>query len=108
VAEQEVEDLTQRAESATSEAERQALEGAREARQLELGHYDKVTTTIAHIDSGVRQAEAALSEMKARLAVSSGSEKALSAGDEELRDTVGRLKSLSVSYAEAEQTLNSL
>lgn len=108
LAENEVSRLEEMEQSAATDSEKAALASAREARKLELTHYVEVEDAIKRIDGGIRQAEAALSEMKTRLAVAAGSEKAELAGDDELRETIGRLKSLSVSYDEAEQTLRGL
>lgn len=107
VAESEIEDLTRKEAEATTDIERHAFASAREARNLELRQYEEVATTLTHIDANIRQAQAALSEMKTRLSVSAGNEKAITADDEELRATVARMKSLSVSYEEAEQALKS-
>ncbi|MEZ0325197.1 MAG: hypothetical protein ACAH95_04775 [Fimbriimonas sp.] len=82
------------------------LLSAVEARKMELSHYAVVEETIAKIDSSVAQAEAALSEMKARLSTKASGEKAMSATDDaELRDTISRMKTLSISYDEAEQLI---
>jgi hypothetical protein len=87
-------------------ATKESLQGALEARKLELSHYDEVDKAVAGIDSGVKQAQAALSEMKARLSVKASNEKAaLATDDDELRETIGRMKTLSISYDEAEQLL---
>lgn len=89
-------------EIAGSELERQALEAAVAARKLEGDHYGKVQEAIDRIDSNVKQAEATLAEMKARLlaAAAQGAE-----NDDELRDTLSRLRSLDKSLDEAEQLL---
>ncbi len=91
---------------AADEVTKPALEGALEARRMELGHYSVVEQTISKIDSGVTQAQAALAEMKARLSVKASGEKALAATeDDDLRETIGRMRSLSISYDEAEELL---
>ncbi|AIE83866.1 hypothetical protein [Fimbriimonas ginsengisoli] len=105
-AEREVASLDERMSAATSEEEKSSLAGAAEARKLEVSHYSTVEEALTRIDAGVRQAEAALSEMKARLTVGASGERAAAAGqDDELRATIGRLKALSVTYDEAEQVL---
>lgn len=103
--ERDAKELEEKAIGAATEEEREALEAALAARKLELQHYTTVESAIARIDGGIRQAEAALSEMRARLAVSATQDKAELAQGDELRETVGRLKSLSLSYEEAEQML---
>jgi hypothetical protein len=98
--------LLAKAEAEQDPSVKATLLSAVEARKLELSHYTVVEETIAKIDSSVHQAEAALSEMKARLSTKASGEKALSATDDtELRDTISRMKTLSISYDEAEQLL---
>lgn len=102
----EADKLLAKAEAEQDPTVKATLLSAVEARRLELSHYTVVEETIAKIDSSVHQAEAALSEMKARLSTKASGEKALSATDDtELRDTISRLKTLSISYDEAEQLL---
>ncbi len=102
----ETEKLLAKAEAEQDPSVKATLLSAVEARKMEQSHYTVVEDTIAKIDSSVAQAEAALSEMKARLATKASGEKALSATDnEELRDTISRMKTLSISYDEAEQLL---
>jgi hypothetical protein len=103
----EIQKLDSQVAAATNESEKAALQGAKEARQMELAHYTRAREALERIDGGVRQAVAVLSEMKTRLAVGSGSEKLEAAGEDDLRETIGRLKTLSVSYDEAEQALRS-
>ncbi len=83
--------------------ERTSLEAAIAARTSEISHYDEIGTHVKRIELGVHQAEAALAEMKARLSLSVSSDKAeLDTGDD-LRETLGRLKTLSKSYDEVDQ-----
>jgi hypothetical protein len=83
------------------ELERAGLNSVIDARAAELKHFDHVQTRINRVEVSVIQAEAALAEMKARLAVS------VSAGQEEadpsadLREAITRLKTLSDSYQES-------
>ncbi|MGV3616423.1 MAG: hypothetical protein ACO1SV_13925 [Fimbriimonas sp.] len=103
---QQITELDEKASVALTDAEREALAGAAEARRLELSHYGTVEQALARIDGGVRQAEAALSEIRARLAVAASGEKAAQAEQsDDLRETVSRLKALSLSVDEAEQML---
>jgi hypothetical protein len=102
----EADKLLAKAEAEEDPTVKATLLSAVEARRLELSHYTVVETTIAKIDSSVHQAEAALSEMKARLSTKASGEKAMNATDDtELRDAISRMKSLSISYDEAEQLL---
>lgn len=89
---------------ATSEPERQALEQALEARKIESAHYGSAEQALQRIDASLRQAEAALSEMKARLATSALPSAEAESSDE-LEATIGRLKSLGTSLEEAEEWL---
>lgn len=101
-----LEKLQHQVAEATTEAEKRSLLSAIQARELEIGHYQRVDETIGRIDSGVRQAEAALSEMKARLAVGAGGEAAArSSSVDDLRDTMSRLKALTLSVDEVEDVL---
>lgn len=103
----EIEDLDRQVAEAASDEEKQAYRNAQEAYQRQITHFSKAEEALARIDVSVKAAEAVLAEMKTRLAVASSSEKAELAGDEDLRETIGRMKTLSVSYDEAEQTLRS-
>lgn len=105
-AEVEIARLTERHAAATSEDEKASLASALEARTLELDHYTDAQVAMDRIDSGVRQAEAALSEMKARLEVGVTSQQAQVAEPlDDIRDTIGRMKAISVSYEEADEVL---
>lgn len=102
---QQAEELQARA-TAAPEGEKDVLLSALQAKQIELDHYRSVDALIAKIDAGTAQAKAALSEMKVRLGVRAANEKTeVLTDDDDLRDTIGRLKSLSVSYDEAEHML---
>ena len=104
----EAEQLRTKAESAETPEAKLTILSALEAKRMEIAHYQTVDDVIVKIDAGTNQAKSALSEMKARLAVKAASEKTSAATeDEDLRDTIGRLKALSVSYDEAEELLQS-
>lgn len=90
--------------AAQSEPEREALQSALAARQLEAQHYEQIRAAVDRIDVGLKQAEAALAEMKARLAASAA-EGRDEAANSELRDTLGRLKTLDASLDEAQDLL---
>ncbi|MFZ4509238.1 MAG: hypothetical protein ACOYON_16240 [Fimbriimonas sp.] len=94
-------------EQAASLAERQALQSALDASRLEASQLVGLDDQIAQIDAFVRQAEAALSELRTRLNVALASQAMGQGGDDSLRDTIGRLKSLSSSVEETEKFLNS-
>lgn len=103
-AERDIQRLETQASSAT-EVEREALSSASEARKTELGHYTIIEENVAKIDAGLRLAQAALAEIKARLNVGASGEKLAENGGEELRESLARLKSISLSYDEAQQLL---
>jgi hypothetical protein len=97
--------IAEQMEQATSEQERDSLNTALEARSLEQQHYQELEATIGRVDAGLRQAEAALSEMRARLAVAAKDTLEVSETDDELRESMSRLKALSTSFDEAEEML---
>jgi hypothetical protein len=106
LAQLEAERLKEKAAAAASAEDKVTILSALEAKQLEMTHYAEVEKVISKIDSGTAQAQAALSEMKARLSVKSASERSEGAAEEsDLRENISRLKSLSVSYDEAEELL---
>jgi len=91
--------------AATSDAERAPLVNALEAKRLEAQHYAEIDATIAKIDLGVRQAEAALAEMKARLSAEATAGRAAQLPEDDLRETIGRMKAISLSVDEAQELL---
>jgi len=104
-AKKEIESLEAKLATATNAPERESLQSALDARQAELTHYDTIRQATAQIDGGLRQAEAALAEMKARMAGSVGTEKLQSTSGDDLRESISRMKALSLSYDEAEELL---
>jgi hypothetical protein len=103
-AEKEIGDATMKLEFA-GEDERRSLQSAIETRKTELAHYDQIGGHLKRIEVGVNQAEAILAEIKAKLSLSvSQDQQALSPGDD-LRESLGRMRSLSESYEEAERFL---
>jgi hypothetical protein len=85
--------------------EREALEVALQAKKLEVGHYVEIERMLTQIDGGIKQAEAALGEMKARLAVSVTNDKAAEVPEEDIRETIGRMRAITLSVDEAEEIL---
>lgn len=102
VAELEIKRLNEKIANSTSQEELDALKSALSAHQSEYNHYEQVTTSMATIDNKLREAQAALSELKARIAVGAADTSAAQAGEDELGEIMGRLKSLSASFDEAE------
>lgn len=99
----EIEKLQEQIAVSLSEEEKDSLELALEARKIELTHYDKAQKALEQIDVYVREAEAALAELKARL--TAGLSVDAADDSEELRETLGRLKSIGASFDEAEAFL---
>lgn len=103
-AQKSAEDLEARLATAASEDERTSLQSALDARKQELGHYSTLEQGIAKIESSVKQAEAAMAEMRAKL-ISSGAAGLAQQGSDPLRETVGRMRALSTSLTEAQEML---
>lgn len=101
-AERELRNLEEDLAAAKTEAEKSALASALEARRLEAAHYSEADQALERIEAGLRQAQAALSEMKARLATVSVGDTGASS---ELEETLGRLRTLGTSLDEAEEWL---
>lgn len=104
VAEKEIGEARMRHEFAKGQ-EKASLEAAIAARTEELKHYDQIERAVKHIELGVTQSEAVLAEMRARLALSASKEDASPEVESELREALGRIKTLSVTYEEADQLL---
>jgi len=97
--------LERKLNSVTSESERVAISGALDAKRLELSHYGELNDLIATIDANTLRAEAALSELKARLSVGLGRDHSEGNPADELRDTLSQLRGLSLSVDEAKSLL---
>lgn len=85
--------------------ERDALESAITARQKELATYDLAMSKASEIESKLKAAEAALSELKATLAagvLGSGHD---DSGQDELNEIMGRIKVLGQSFEESQEYL---
>jgi hypothetical protein len=89
-----------------SEEERKSLQSAIDARTQELAHYVEIEAHVRQIEAGVNQAEAMLAEMKAKLSMSLSQDRAALGNSEDLRESLGRMRSLSDSYTEAEQLVS--
>lgn len=93
--------LQQQHAVAKSDAERLALERAIETKQEEQAQYEEIDAEIARIDASVRTAEAAIGELRARLALAHSQDRAGGSQADELREAIARTKALSVSIDEA-------
>lgn len=101
-AERDVEELRSRI-GETENDERTALQSALDARILELEHYNRARAALQTIDRNLSQAEAALGEMRARLAVAAAGGTDGTGPDAELRESLERMKALQASFVEAEE-----
>lgn len=104
-AEIELKSLEGKLNRAGTEAERIALQRAVEAKRDEIARYADVADAMAGVDGKLAEAQAALSELKARIAVGAAGARTQGLEQDELTDMVGRLKSLSKSFDEAETSL---
>lgn len=101
--EMEMAKLEMKLSGAATPEERQALQSAVDAHRSEVAQYATVEASIGQIDSRLRQAEAALSELNARFAVGIAGAQADGSQASELGEIVSRLESLGKSFDEAEQ-----
>jgi hypothetical protein len=97
--------LERQLEAAASDAERASLTSALEAHREEVAQYARLERAIVEAESRLRQAEAALRELKSRLEVGAASAASGALMEDELGDVVGRLRSLGKSFDEAEGML---
>lgn len=104
-ADAEIRALEAKLASAASDGERMALQSAIDARRLEAAHFAKMREALQTAEGGLAQAEAALSEIKARLSVAVTDDALSDSSSEDLRETLGRLKALSKGFEEAEMFL---
>ena len=104
-AENDIVDLENRVETAATDQERETLQHGIEARKLEVERYAALDLQLSEIHAGLRQAEAALAEVKARLILVASKPEEVQAGDAELRERLGRLHALSDSLGESDALL---
>lgn len=101
-ASRESEELRASLDTATAD-ESPTLESALQSRERESAYYAKLRKSLDRIESTLKQAEAALAEMKAKLAVSAAIPAETEDTDNNLREGMDRLRALGVSFDEAEQ-----
>jgi len=101
----EITSLERRLADSKSEGERTALQSALDARRLEATHFVKMEDVLATVEGDLVQAQAALSEIKARLSVAAAEERVGEAAGEDLREALGRVRALSKGFEEAEAFL---
>ncbi len=97
--------LEKKQEAAVTDGERASIQTAIDAHASEVAHYGEVEEAIRKIDAKVTQAQASLSELKARIAVGAAGARTDGVDQEALNDMVIRLKSLTASFDEAESLL---
>lgn len=100
----EIASLESQIDDATTDEERETLQLALDARRLELSHYGEIEEIVERVDGSITQAQAALSEMKARIAVAAAGERG-SESSSEIEDTITRLRSLTKSFDEVEELM---
>ena len=101
-ASRESEELRSSLETANAD-ETATLESALQSRERESAYYAKLRKSLERIDATLKQAEAGLAEMKAKLAVSAAVPVETDETDNNLREGMDRLRALGVSFDEAEQ-----
>lgn len=82
--------------------EQASLQSALEAHRAELSHYEPVQNHLESIDNYLREAQAGLAELKARIAVGAAEARMAGAEEGDIGEIMGRLRSLSASFDEAE------
>lgn len=92
--------------SAKSDDERKALEATSAARETEISHYAEIEAVISKIDTDLRQAEAALAEMKARLSLFATEGARAESSSDQLRESLLRVRAVTLSVDEAEELIN--
>lgn len=101
--EQTPEKLRAEAESAASDAEKASLESAASAYEMRSGQAEMAKKALDRIDAGIEEAEAALGLMKSKLNAAALGTEDQAHYDEEFRESIMRLRSLSTSLAEAQE-----
>ena len=104
-AERELARLRKRAKSSSSEAESQSLRSAVEARETEIERYKTVDAAMLRLVGNLHEAEAALSEIRARLASGAVGAQTDGLDTDDLAGMVSRLRTLSTSFDEAEEMM---
>jgi len=104
-AESDILDLQNRVLTAASDEERDTLQRSIDARKLEVERYSALDRRLSEIQAHLRQAEAALAEVKSRLVLVASSPEPVEGDDQELRDRLGRLHALSDSLGESDALL---
>jgi len=101
----EVAKLEEKAKNAETDQVRDSLNAAIEARNEEISHYAVAETALKNIDSRLQQAEAALAELKGRLATGAAQARTTELDEDDLTGMVDRLRTLSASFTEAESMI---
>jgi hypothetical protein len=87
--------------------EKTTLESALAARHLEVQHYAQAEEVISRIDADLKQAEAALSEIKTRLSLLGSQDRAKAEGAaDDFREALTRVRAIGESFEETQQLLN--
>lgn len=92
-------------ERSANDAERESLSGAIDATNKEIQQYSELDSALERIDIHLRDAEASMREIKTRISIGAAGDR-MEAGEEgDMRELVGRLRSLGSSIQEAEEML---
>jgi hypothetical protein len=102
-AKRELEALERRLTASGDASQRESLALAVQARQEEVEHYERLIRTIEGAKQRLKDAEAALSAIKAQLAAAAVGGSTDGLDTEDLGGMVGRLKSLSASIEEVDE-----
>jgi DNA repair ATPase RecN len=104
-AESDILDLQNQLQTAASDDERETLQHSIDARKLEVERYAALDQRLSEIHAGLRQAEAALAEVKSKLVLVASNPEQIEDGDQELRERLSRLHALSDSLGESDALL---
>lgn len=89
-------------EAATSDGERESLQAALEAREQELDHYGTVSRGLDMIDAKLREAEAAMAELRARLGAAQASAALAETDTTDMEAMIDNLKAIGTTLEETE------
>ncbi len=103
--ERDVEALRDQLASAKTDGERQVLAGAISAKSMELNHYDALAQSLSRMDAIIAEAEASLTETRARMLAVSTSAAGAELDIDGLRANLSHLGALRASVDEVQVSL---
>jgi len=104
--ERDVQALRDRLANATTDGERQVLQGAITAKSMELDHYDALAQSLSRMDAMIAEAEASLTETRARLMAVSTAAAGSELDVDGLRANLNHLGALRASVDEVQISLS--